>query len=150
MKREKGESTQKPVDKFWDLHCKVVVFENTSFSKQQQLCYVVFTKQSMCIHPKPETKFYIKVDSLLYCCSLGLFLAKASHISSNKSKEATHKEQATDYWEGNDNSIYKGSNFVSFKILEIFTRRNNALIAMRWGIYIVLARSNTKKLSLFH
>ena len=130
LKLDKGETIQKYVDKFWDLHLKASIFENIEFPEQrQQYCAgLPDDVRSYITDQKPKTISEVIHRSMV---AMKIFSAgKASHSNTDKGKKVFHREQARKDKKGNgkkkekEKSGYKGSNRLSPEELERYRKDN--------------------------
>ena len=156
LKLDKGETIQKYVDKFWDLHLKASIFENIEFPKQrQQYCAgLPDDVRSYITDQKPKTISEVIHQSMV---AMKIFSAgKASHSNTDKGKKVFHREQARKDKKGNgkkkekDKSEYKGSNRLSPEELEKYCKDNQMLQVWRDGSSILTLVPTSIKRKSYH
>ena len=133
LQLKKGDTIQKYVDRFWDLHLKATIFENIEFPKQ---------RQQYCTGLPDDVRSYImdqKLNTILEVIhrsfvAMKIFsTGKASHFPNDKSEKVSQKEQARKDQKGNgdgkkkEKGAYQGSNRLSTEELEKYRKDGSSI-----------------------
>ena len=137
LKLDKGETIQKYIDKFWDLHVKATVFKKIDFSKQnQQFCAGLNEDMKAYVNaqkPKKISKVihHVMVASKIFVFSKGVPKQGDHQEKTNEKDRATqdanflgNKESRPNNGKKKDHNGYKGQNILTPKMMEKYQKEN--------------------------